>query len=224
MSHSENINRPRQRGSAASWTALVLCVLVPGAAAAAEIHSVHVDREGERLLVRGSGFSGGTSFTLGGVAVPTANVSATELDIPFGAEIYSAVQWEASYLLVVDGSIAVSVYIDDPIVDPGGDPPSGGPDCPCIPGWSASGIPKDNFTWCLWGQDNNQLWMIGERDNWTISTAFDPTNIFFDPGNPGNSISYCALLDNNTYDVAEPVTNIDQYSDCENWLWINICL
>jgi len=200
----------------------------PVAAFTAEIHSVHVDREGERVIVRGSGFDLTTGFTLGGVAVPTANVTPTELDIPFGPEIYSAVQWEASYRLIMDGTDSVSVYIDAPITapppPPPPPPPPGGTDCPCKTAWSSSGIPKDNFTWCPYGQDGNQLWMYGARDNWTISMAFDPGNIFFDPVNPGNSVSYCVLMDNSSFIVAEPVVNIEQYSDCELWMWRNICI
>jgi len=203
-------------------------LLAPGVALSAEIHSVHVDREGERILIRGSGFDLATSFTLSGLAVPTANVTPTELDIPFGTEIYSAVQWEASYRLIMDGTDRVSVYIDAPITapppPPPPPPPPEGPDCPCKTAWSSSGIPKDNFTWCYYGQDGNQLWMYGVRDNWTISTAFDPGNTFFDPVDPGNSVSYCVLIDNGSYSVAEPVVNVDQYSDCENWMWINICI
>ena len=200
-----------------------------GIASGAEVNSVHVDRVGEKILVRGSGFVSGTSFTLGGVSVPTTNVTDSELDIPFGVEIYTAVQWEASYSLVVDSAEHLSVYIAAPITEPPPPPPpppppSGGPDCPCIADWSASDMPQDNFSWCYYGQDNNQLWMYAPRDNFIISTAFDPGNLFFDPVEPGNSISYCVLIDNGSYTVAEPVVNIDQYSDCENWMWINICL
>ena len=197
-------------------------------ASGAEVDSVHVDRVEEKILVRGSGFVPGTSFNLGGVSVPTANVTDSELDIPFGIEIYTAVQWEASYSLIVDDAARLSIYIAAPITEPlpppPPPPPSGGPDCPCIGDWSASGIPQDNFSWCYYGQDNNQLWMYAPRDNFIISSAFDPGNIFFDPVEPGNSVSYCVLIDNGSYTVAEPVVNIDQYSDCENWMWRKICI
>lgn len=203
-------------------------VLWASIAAGAEVHSVHVDRVAEKILVQGSGFVPGTSFTLGGVSVPTSNVTDSELDIAFGTQIYAAVQWEASYNLVIDGTDHLSIYIAAPITEPPPPPPppppSGGPDCPCIADWSASAIPQDNFSWCYYGQDNNQLWMYAPRDNFVISTAFDPGNIFFDPVEPGNSISYCVLIDNGSYTVAEPVVNIDQYADCENWMWRKICI
>jgi hypothetical protein len=210
-----------------SGLALVAVILMPGAALAQEIDSAHVDRDGERIIVRGNGFGGSTVLTLGGVAVPTANVAATVLDLPFGAEIYSVVDREANFALALDGGNVLSLYIDGAIEappPPPPPPPPGGPDCPCIAGWEASGIPKDNFTFCYYGQDGTQDYIFAQRDNWFISSAFDPNNIFFDTEDPGNSISYCVLHDGNDYTVAEPVVNSDQYSDCDNWLWLNICL
>jgi hypothetical protein len=191
------------------------------------INSIHVDREGERIIVRGVDLDLATTVTLGGVTVPTANVTTSELDIPFGTEVYSAVQWEASYNLVIDGTEHLSVYIGAPIVappTPPPEPPPGGPDCPCITGWEESDIPKDNFSWCYYGQDGNQLWIFAIREQWTISAAFDPSDLYFDPVEPGNSVSYCVLMDSGSYTVAEPVVNSDQYSNCEDWMWINICL
>jgi hypothetical protein len=214
----------------AASTLACASMLWAGVVSGAEVHSIHVDRVGEKILVQGSGFDSGTSFTLGGVAVPAADVTGSELSIPFGTEVYAAVQWEASYSLIVDGTDNISVYIAAPIMDsppppsPPPEPPPGGPDCPCIAGWLASGIPQDNFSWCYYGQDNNQLWMYATRDSFSISSAFDPTNIFFDPVEPGNSVSYCVLIDNGSYTVAEPVVNIDQYSDCELWMWRKICI
>jgi hypothetical protein len=209
------------------WLLSTVGALLPVCALGAELHSVHVDRPSERLIVRGIDFDSTTTFELAGVAVPTANVSPNQLDLPFGPEIYSAVQWQGSYRFVVDGTVAVSIYIDAPIEGPSPPPPPpppGGPDCPCIAGWEASGIPRDNFTWCYYGQDGNQLWMIGVRDSYVISTAFDPTNLFFDPAAPGNSISYCTLENDGGYEVAEPVVNDQQFSDCELWMWQNICI
>ncbi len=165
-----------------------------------------------------------SGVTLGGIPVPVNTLGPGELEIPFGVEVYSSVLWEGSYNLVIDGSVTLSVYIDAPIVAPPPPPPPGGPDCPCIAGWSSSGIPQDNMSWCLYGQDGDQLYTFATRNQWTISAAFDPGNLFFDPVAPGNSVSYCVLIDNGSYTVAEPVVNIDQYSDCEAWLWRKICI
>lgn len=217
------------RSPRGAWRCLSVTLslaLGAGSLPAAELHSASVDRAGERILVRGSGFGGGTTFTLGGISVPTDNVAAGELDLPFGTEIYSAAQWRGSYALVADGTERLSIYIDAPILapPPPPPPPSGGPDCPCIAVWDASGIPKDNFTWCNYGTDGTQTYIYGQRGNWFISAAFDPNNIFFDAGDPGNSISYCVLHDGVDYTVAEPVTNEDQYWDCEEYLWVKICI
>lgn len=191
-------------------------------AAAAEIFSAHVDRDAQKIIVKGSGFNQSTTLTLGGVAVVKGNVTGNEVEIPFATEVYSAVQWEASYSLVIDGTNRISIYIDAPILAP---PPPGGPDCPCIAGWEAAGLWPDTFL-CGDGTDGSQSYIYGNSfvDNSFISAAFDPNNILYDPNNPGNSISYCALVQNNVYTVTEPVVNEDQYTDCYAWMWANICL
>jgi hypothetical protein len=200
------------------------------AALAQTLHSASVDDAGERIVVRGAGFDGSTAFTLGGVAVPTANVTPTALDIPFGTEVADAVQWRGSYRLVADGSAWLSLYSTGPIEVPDDPPPPppppppAGTDCPCIPGWEASGIPKDSLTLCFWDFNSQQQWMSGQRGPWFISTALDPYNLIFDPVDPGNSVSYCALHDGTDWTVAEPVVNQAQFDDCANWMWMNICL
>jgi hypothetical protein len=199
------------------------------AAYAQALHSVSVDRANETIVVRGSGFDGSTTFTLGGVAVTTANVTPSQLDIPFGTDVADAVQWRGSYRLVANDSVWISVYVAAPIEAPGDPPPPpppppAGTDCPCIAGWEASGIPKDNWTWCTRYFDGTQESLSGQRDNWFISIALDPYNLYFDPVDPGNSVSYCALHDGTDWTVAEPVVNQDQFDDCEYWMWINICI
>ncbi len=205
-----------------------LVLLMASNAWALTIDSVQVDRVAQKLIVKGSGFDIATSFTLGGVAVSTDFVSATELDIPFSLEVALAIMWRGSYKMIADGTIEFSVYIkapiDDPAPPPPPPPPPGGTNCPCIAGWDASGIPKDNFTLCFYQVDGTQESTSGQRDSFFISTAFDPNNIFFDPVDPGNSISYCALHDGVSWTVAEPVVNQDEFDDCDHWLWINICI
>ena len=208
----------------------VLLSLLCAPAYGAEVHRVYVDRAQEKIIVEGADFGNPLVASLGGTTVPATRVSAALVEIPFGTEVYAVVQWEASYRLEVDG-VNLFVYIDAPIIEPPPPPPpeppppTGGPDCPCIAGWEASAIPKDTLTFCLYGQDGTQLWFNGSRDGrWNIGMAFDPYQPYFDPVDPGNSISYCVLIDNGSYEVAEPVTNIDQYSDCENYLMRDICI
>lgn len=196
---------------------------------ALEIDSVRVDRVNQKIVVKGSGFADATAFTLGGVSVATANVNGTILDIPFSPDLATAVMWRGSYRMVADGSVEFSVYIRAPIDDPTPPPPPpppppGGTTCPCTDAWEASGIPKDNFTLCFYQVDGTQESTSGQRGSYFISTAFDPNNIFFDPVDPGNSISYCALHDGVSWTVAEPVVNQDEYDDCEHWMWIRVCI
>jgi hypothetical protein len=222
---THNINKRLQR-IVMLPAALLLCMA--SAAWAVEIDSVHVDRAGLKISVKGSGFALSTGLTLGGVAVTNDFVSATQLDIPFGPGLASAVMWRGSYKLVADGTTEFSVYIREPIEDPAPPPPPppppGGPDCPCIAGWDASGMPQDNVTLCFYQLDGTQESTSAQRGSYFISAAFDPNNIFFDPVDPGNSISYCALHDGTDWTVAEPVVNQDQFDDCDHWLWINICI
>lgn len=208
--------------------ALVACltsvmVLAPSAWAQA-IHSAHLDSEGEKIIVRGSGFTGGSTFVLAGVSVAAENITPTQADIPFSEALAQIAQWRGSYRLAVDDTAWISLYLDAPIVFYP-DPQEGGPDCPCIAAWEASNYPLDNFTLCYYDNVSQQQWISGQRGSLFISTAFDPGNILFDPINPGNSVSYCALVeDGTTYTVAEPVVNQDQFDDCWNWFWSKVCL
>lgn len=206
---------------------LILAASAP-AGWAQVIYSAHVDLENAKITVTGGSLDTVGVFTLGGVTVSTANVTASTLDIPFNADVANAVQWPGSYRLVADGSVFISVYFGAAVEDPGAPPPPppppAGPDCPCIAGWDASGIPQDGLTLCWYDYSGPQQWIAGQRDQWFISAAFDPYNIYFDPVDPGNSVSYCALNDGTDWTVAEPVVNQDQFDDCNHWLWLRVCL
>jgi len=212
-------------------TCLVGAILLLGTGPlfAVELHSASVDRSGERIVVRGADFVGGTTFTLGGVAIPTANVTPTTLDLPFGSGIYSAVQWRGNYALVADGTERLSLYINAAILEPPPPPPpppppSGGPDCPCIAGWDATGVSnQSDIVWCTDGEDGTQNYTTGSGSSWFFGLGWDPNNPYFDPVDPGNSISFCVAHDGISYTVAEAITNEDQYWDCYEHLWVNIC-
>jgi len=44
------------------------------------------------------------------------------------------------------------------------------------------------------------------RRSWFFSLAWDPDNPYFDPVDPGNSVSFCAAHDGVNYTVAELIT------------------
>jgi hypothetical protein len=218
-----------------AWMPMMLLFVTP--ASSQDIHSVQVDRNLEKLVVKGIDLDLVSSITLGGVSVvASAPVAPNLMEIPFSEPIYSAVQWPGNYNLIVDGSVRLSVYIDAPITPPPG-PPTGGPDCACVPGWEANAsLIADNWAFCQPISDGSQIGYVGSSTTaiypgptpWLAATAYDSENpTAFDYGNPGAALSFCALDVNidGTYEVAEPVTNIDQYNDCVNWLFREgVCL
>jgi len=227
MSTTQRNAAPRGRGPVGALAACWFALLPAAPVAQAQVfHSAHVDTVAETVTVRGSGLDTVGSFVLGGVVVSAQGLTATTFEIPFDADLASAVQWPGSYRLVADGAAFISVYFAAS-VEVGGSPPPpppAGPDCPCIAGWEASGIPQDNFTFCYFDYYSQQQWIAGQRDQWFISAGFDPSDLFFDPADPGNSVSYCALHDGTDWTVAEPLVNQDQFDDCDHWLWVHVCL
>lgn len=184
---------------------------------AVELYSAHVDRDAERIIIKGSGFQQSTIVELAGVAVNIGSITNTQLELPFSPEIYSVVQSEASYNLVIDGSSRLSIYITKPITAP---PPVGGTDCPCLQRWNIA-APSIDSLWCQSGIDGTQDYVYGQDisgGDLFISAAFDPNNIIYDENNPDNSVSFCAMYQNNEYQISEPVVNKDQYLSCYEWI------
>jgi hypothetical protein len=229
----------RYKPASTLWVSLTMLLVSLGALPAngQEIHSIQVDRDLEKIIVKGSDLNLVSSVTLGGVTViPGAPVAPTLMEIPFSNEIYLAVQWAASYNLVLDGSPRLSVYIDGAINAPPG-PPVGGLECACIPGWEANAsLIADKWAYCQPIYDGNQVGYVGSSTTavypsptpWMAAAVFDFDNpTAFDYGDPGAARSFCVLdVDiDGIYEVAEPVTNIDQYDDCVNWLFKEgVCL
>lgn len=189
----------------------------PGAGATPIIDSAKIDRPNQRIIIAGSNLSGAV-FAVGGVAIPASSVSEVSDSVQyllFGTDLASAVARSGSYNLTVNGSKKIALYADAAILVP--PPPLGGTTCPCIPGWQASGIPQDNWTWCVPVIDGTQVSLSGTRDQFFIATAFDPNNVDFNN-------SFCALNDGTNWTVSEAIVNWDQYDDCEQWMWTYICI
>lgn len=230
---------PNGEPASTLWVAIkiLLVLLCANPAISQELHSIQVDRDQGKIVVKGTDLDLVASVTLGGVTViPSAPIAPTLMEISFSDEIYLAVQWAASYNLVLDGSLRLSVYIDGAINPPPG-PPSGGLECACIPGWEASAsLIADNWAYCQPIYDGNQVGYVGSSTTaiypgptpWLAAATYDIDDpAAFDYGDPGAARSFCALDVNidGVYEVAEPVTNIDQYNDCVNWLFKEgVCL
>lgn len=203
------------------------------AAVAVVVDSVTVDWLNEALIVRGSGFTGSTSFLLGSSVTPlgTADVNetGTELNIPFSADVAAEVISQGNYNLVVDGSVQLSVFIESQIIDPAAI------GCPC----------ETDSAWStelggLWGPLNTACLEIeGPLTNdiadiaGTVLTNFAASSVFphypigasFYPGDPDSSV--CRLVQlNGDASVDELVNwriNENQQEDCALLLKFNIC-
>jgi hypothetical protein len=214
-------------------------------ASAATVNSVIIQYEGAppEIVVLGTDLLDAT-FTLGGVALPPSCItlnSSTEQHIGFCSEAATAVPGEGSYVLEINSTLEFSVYAEQAIVAPAPPtPPPVSSECACVAGVSANGsgqwlqppIPDDNFTFCLWDAPlpppyTQQVWITGSFtyafNNYTISALWDPDNPTFDPANPGNSTSVCALYNDSTgtYEVAHPVASGQQFDTCFDWMMRN---
>lgn len=199
-----------------------------------DIYSVSVDRAEGKIIIKGVDLDLVDEVVLGGVTVsPTAPVSSALMEIPFSEHVYAAVRWPGNYNLILDGGERLSLYIAAPILAPPG-PPTGGPDCGCIPGWELyREFIADNEAFCAVISDGNQVGYVASSNTaiypgpkpWLVASAFDSDNpIAFDYADPGSARSFCALdidIDEN-YEVAEPVSNLEQHEDCVNWLFTNL--
>jgi hypothetical protein len=221
--------------------ALILSLSVPTVAAAAVVDSVLNDSTGAppKVVILGSGLAG-AAFRLAGIDIPPScinDISDAEQHIGYCTESASAVPGPGSYNLVINGSTEFSIYFEQAIVAPAPPPPppvSG--DCACVMGLSDGGsgqwlqppIPDDNLVFCLWDAPQppftQQVWILGSftyaSSSYTISALWDPNNPTYDPSNPGNSTSVCALHNDTTssYEVHHPVASDLQFESCFDWM------
>ncbi len=208
------------------------CASAPAVASAVVVESVTVDWLNEKMVVRGSGFTGSTSFLLGSSASPlgTDNVTDAELDLPFNSDMAAEVTSQGNYNLEVDGSVQLSVFIESQVIDPAAT------DCRCEMEWVAVLVPDT-----LWGPQNTDcLEIVGPASNDIADIAgtvlFDPSDdttfphypigASFYPGDPDSSV--CRLVqinaDASTVDLVNLRINENQQAACAAALNANICI
>lgn len=223
---------------------LMLTLSGTASAAPAVVDSVLNDSVGAppKVVILGNGLAGAT-FRLAGTDIPAScinDVSDAEQHIGYCTESASAVAGPGSYNLVINGTTEFSIYFEQAIVAPAPPPPPPlSDDCACVMGisdggsgqWSQPPIPNDNFVFCLWDAPQSpftqQVWILGSftyaSDSYTISALWDPNNPTYDPSNPDNSTSVCALHNDTTgsYEVHHPVASDQQFEACFDWMLRN---
>jgi len=212
------------------------CEEEAAAAAAAVVDSVTVDWFNQVLVVRGSGFTGSTSFLLGSSVTPLAiaNVTDTQLDIPFaqlGGELAAEVTLQGNYNLEVDGSVQLSVYIESQIIDPAAT------GCPCEAEWMAA----PEVMWStptptpsadcyeITGPDPNDVADISGTIHSDYPDNIDypqhPIGASYYPGDPESSV--CMLVqvndDASVVDLVKHRINETQQAECAAALAFYVC-
>ena len=194
------------------------------------VDSVTVDWLNEELTVRGSGFTGATSFTLGTSAVPlpTTDVTATLLNIPFNTDIAAEVITQGNYKLEADGTEQLSVFIESQIIDPAAT------GCTCELDWASElGLlwtdPPQADCLEIEGPGAND---IADISGTVLTDPADaavyphyPIGASFYPGDPDSSV--CRLVQVNADATAVDLVNLrineNQQADCAAALIANVC-
>ena len=215
--------------STPSDTETVTAVVSPPSSSVVE--SVTVDWFNLVFIVRGSGFTGDTEFSLGGSPTLLDPVpgSFTEsyAELPFNGAVASEVLSQGNYNLIVDGAVALTIYIEHPIIDPAAT------GCPCQGAWEIELV-------AFWGTPETECVEIlgpGTNDIADISGTVltdplvyetyphYPIGASFYPGEPAES--YCALVaisDDLSIDelVSLPINELQQ-AECAALIKTNIC-
>ena len=144
-----------------------------------------VDRELEKIDITGTGLDAVLSGTLGSQAVSfnLLTQTATTLEIPFDANIASAVTSTGNYEFSLDGNFISLVYLDGPIIAPS-------TSCPCQSEWDSKLTIFQGS--CTEITDGTQVSLSSHIDTgsalYFVSTAFDP-------GPENSTNSFCAIVE-----------------------------
>ena len=212
-----------------SDTATVTADVAPPSTAIVE--SVTVDWFNLVFIIRGGGFTGVTEFSVGGSPtlldpVP-GSFTDTYAELPFNGAVASEVLSQGNYNLIVDGAVALTIYIEHPIIDPAAT------GCPCQGAWVSEPA-------IYWGTQETECVEIvgpGIHDIADISGTVltDPLEIetyphypigaSFYPGEPAES--YCALVavsdDPSISELVNLPINELQQAECATLIRDNIC-
>jgi hypothetical protein len=189
-----------------------------------------VDWNNRVITVRGSDLDLATDFFLGGsAALAATTVSSSEVEIPFDADVAAEVSTQGNYLLNVDGTDVLSIYIKSQIID------TAATGCPCEADWAS-----DLGVLGLWGPLDTQCLEIeglGTNDaadiaGTVLSVPNDPATYpqfpigaAFIPGDPISSV--CRLVqvegDATTTDLVNMRINENQQATCATSLKSHIC-
>jgi len=190
-------------------------------------NSVTVDWFNQILVVRGSGFTSTTAFALGGTAVTTANVTDTQLYIPFSAAVATEVVTPGNYNLFVDGVMQLTVFVESQIVDPAAT------GCPCESDWMTElgSLYTDKVTDCyeVEGPAANDVadisgTILSDEANPDVYPQY-PIGASFYPGDPDSSVCRLAQVnpDASVVDLTNLRINENQQADCATALKTNVC-
>jgi hypothetical protein len=169
------------------------------------------------------------SATVDCAALAATTVSSSEVEIPFDADVAAEVSTQGNYLLNVDGTDVLSIYIKSQIID------TAATGCPCEADWAS-----DLGVLGLWGPLDTQCLEIeglGTNDaadiaGTVLSVPNDPATYpqfpigaAFIPGDPISSV--CRLVqvegDATTTDLVNMRINENQQATCATSLKSHIC-
>jgi hypothetical protein len=231
VSNTVTANGTPEQGSLTSPTDTATVTAVTAPLSPAIVESVTVDWFNLVFIIRGSGFTGATEFYLGGN--PTrldpipGSFTDTYAELPFNGAIASEVLTQGNYNLVVDGAVALTLYIEYPIIDPAAN------GCPCQGIWESElvgywGTPETACVEVLGLEANDIADISGTvlTDPLVFETyPHYPIGASFYPGEPAES--YCALVAvANDLGITElvnlPINELQQ-AECATLIRNNIC-
>lgn len=189
------------------------------------VHSATVDWANQRVTVRGSDLDLVTDFVLGGsVPLTSSNVTPTELQLEFDTAMANAVMSQGNYLLSVDGTDVLSLFVKSQIIS------TSATGCPCETPWSVETAGLGQAPECI------EILGPGNLDSADIAgTIYSdpdpavyphyPIGAAFIPSDPDASV--CRLVqvngDGTTADLVNLRINETQQEECATILKNTYC-